>query len=179
MDLTTNQTVGGTKTFSNLKIYEGTGTYGTETTGSRVLQHGNTGGTSSIIFVSANNTTSDYGYIRYRDDVNNYGGNNEQSCLEIGAENDVGTGGNTDQVILQKNGGYVGIGMATASSMLDVNGVITSRYGICISGKKLINQSITDPLFLNYLVKYADFKFLASKYNFFNIFVIAIFFWVG
>jgi hypothetical protein len=122
-----------------VKIYETTGTATTSTTGTLVLEHGNRGGQSSIVFVSANNRTSDYGYIRYIDDVSS-STTNEKSRLEIGTENDAGPlyASVADALVLQKNGGYVGIGTSNPTSTLDVNGTITAT-GITISNSLTLN----------------------------------------
>jgi hypothetical protein len=54
------------------------------TDGSLVIKHSNLGGTSSIVFPSANNNNCDYGYIKYMDDINN-STSAEQSRLVISA----------------------------------------------------------------------------------------------
>lgn len=110
------QGTGGLQVRGPTKIYEATGTYGGASgSGSLVIDHGNTGGSSSIIFTSRNNYTSDHGYIRFRDDVNN--GTGESARLEIGVEND-----SDDHVVLQKGSGLVGIGTSSPGYKLDVNG---------------------------------------------------------
>ena len=115
--------VAGTASFAATRIYEETGTTMTSTTGSLVIQHNNPGGQSSIVFPSRNDSTkSDYGYIRYRDDVDNNTGS-ERSRLEIGCENDHGSGDNiNDCVILQPVSGSVGIGVTNPIYKLDVAG---------------------------------------------------------
>lgn len=80
-----------------LHIYETTGT-GTATTGTLVLEHGNSGGFSSIIFPSAVNQGSDYGYISYQD-TDTIGGVGETARLTIGTSND----GN-DNIVLAPSG---------------------------------------------------------------------------
>lgn len=74
---------------SKLHIYEATGTTPTATTGTLVLDHGNNGGGSSIVFPSRVNNGSDYGYIRYDDDTSGNGSTTENSLLEIGVQNDL------------------------------------------------------------------------------------------
>ena len=100
-----------------LRIVEQTGTVGDQNTGSILIDHENAGGTSSIVFRSKNNRGSDYGYIRYKDDVNNGTGLAENARLEIGLENDIGN----DYLILQKNGSRVGIGTSTPAVQLDLS----------------------------------------------------------
>lgn len=114
--------IGTTTPNGTLNIYEATGTGDAgATSGSLVIEHGNNGGVSSIVFPSRNNYTSDYGYIRFRDDVNN-STSVEQGRLEIGTENDNGRadGNINDAVILQKSGGYVGIGTTNPGFPLHV-----------------------------------------------------------
>ena len=107
-----------------LHIYEGNRTGDSSISGSLVIEHGNNGGVSSIIFPSKTNKSSDYGYIRYRDDVSN-NVNGEQGRFEIGTENDIGPAGSTnDALILQKNGGFVGIGTNNPIYNLDVTGTV-------------------------------------------------------
>ncbi len=161
-----------------MRIYESTGTTPTITTGTLVLEHGNSGGISSIIFPSKTNRGgNDYGYIIYRDDVDDTT-SNEQGRLEIGTENDAGSsGGLNDALILQKNGGYVGIGKKNPSSVLDVNGSVNAASYNATSDYRIkenvinINESIYSDLFNNlrpvyYLNKNNnknDFGFIAHE----------------
>ena len=71
-----------------LHVYEASGTVATPNTGTIVLEHANGGGESSIIFKSASNAGSDYGYIRYQDNAGGNGSSNENGLLTIGIEND-------------------------------------------------------------------------------------------
>lgn len=52
-----------------MRIYEGTGTIASATTGSLMLEHTAVGGTSSIMFKGPNSTTNDYAYIQYEDNT--------------------------------------------------------------------------------------------------------------
>ncbi len=79
---------------SALHIYEQTGTAPTfvngRPNGSLILEHGNNGGASSIVFRSAQNISSDYGYITYEDNGSVIDGvtSNENGLLTIGIQND-------------------------------------------------------------------------------------------
>ena len=112
----------------------------TPTKGTLTLVHNNFGGGSSIVFPSKNNYTSDFGYIRYRDDVNNNGAGYESARFEIGTENDA-----DDHLILQKGIGYVGIGTVNPAYKLHVAGTLgagTTSLGTTTTGS-LSATSIT------------------------------------
>jgi hypothetical protein len=109
--------IGTTSPSSPLHIYEETGTSRGATTGTIVLQHNDSGGSSCIVFPSKRNWNSDYGYIQYEDSTSS---GDEKSRLIIGTEND-GSGGNEDNVILSATG-KVGIKTDTPQRTLDVNG---------------------------------------------------------
>ena len=102
-----------------IQISEETGTVPGPTSGTLVLEHGNGGGTSSIVFVSATNKNSDYGYISYRD-ASVAGGAGESARLIIGTQND-----NDDHIILSPSGN-VGIGTETPTTKLHVSGDVTA-----------------------------------------------------
>jgi len=73
------------------------------TDGNVVLYHPSSGSYSSIVFPSRVNYGSDYGYIAYYDDNNNYdywGGSSENSALVIGVQND-GRNSVSDVVVLK------------------------------------------------------------------------------
>jgi len=59
----------------------------TATSGSLTIKHNNSGGASSIVFPSAVNYNSDYGYIQYQD-TSSLGGGGEVARLVIGTSND-------------------------------------------------------------------------------------------
>jgi len=104
-----------------LTIYEEIGSsYHSHNQATLVLEHGNSGGSSCILFPSARNLNSDYGYIQYNDSTSS---GDEKSRLIIGTEND-GPGGNQDLVILKPTAA-VGIGTNTPGAYLDVNGYTT------------------------------------------------------
>jgi hypothetical protein len=75
-----------------LHIYESTGTSHGVNVGTLILDHGNSGGSSSIVFPSRVNNTSDYAYITYNENYGEAGvSSSENGVLLLGAEND-GTG---------------------------------------------------------------------------------------
>ena len=117
--------IGTTAPAASLHIYEPTGRAATTTAASIVLEHGNAGGTSSILFKSVTNAGSDYGYIYYVDDITD-STTGERSALCIGVENDGGTSAVADVLVLNRNGSHVGIGMTNPSTLLHVNGTTTS-----------------------------------------------------
>jgi hypothetical protein len=105
----------------NLNISENTGTVASATGGSLTLYHDNQGGESSIVFRNRNDLTTDYGYIKYKDDYLNT--TIHRGLLELGVQNDgVGTG-NIDNMALMPSG-FVGINKRNPQTMLDVNGDI-------------------------------------------------------
>ena len=63
------------------------------------------------------NRATDYGYIRYRDNLTNNGTGGESARFEIGIEND-----SDDHLVLQKNNGFVGVGQINPAYKLDVTG---------------------------------------------------------
>ena len=112
-----------------LHIYESTGSSRSATSGTLVLDHGDSGGSSCIVFPSRRDNNSDYGYIQYEDSTSS---GDEKSRLIIGTEND-GSGSNEDNVILAPSG-KVGIGTNTPSYLLDVNGTMRLASGLYVNG---------------------------------------------
>ncbi|HLP54718.1 MAG TPA: tail fiber domain-containing protein [Fluviicola sp.] len=96
-----------------LHLYEATGTKPSPNAGTLVLEHGDNGGQSSIVFRSKTNAGSDYGYIAFQDDAT-IGGTGEAAVLTIGIEND-----NNDHIALMPTGN-VGIGRNQPTTKLDV-----------------------------------------------------------
>ena len=90
--------IGATSPNSKLHIYESTGTQQAATSGSLMIEHGNSGGISSIVFPSAVNRGSDYGFITYQDAAS-VGGGGESAKLTIGTSND-----GDDDIVLAPTG---------------------------------------------------------------------------
>jgi len=105
-----------------LHLYEPTGTANSPHYGTLVLEHGNAGGASSIVFKSSgsNNLGSDYGYIQYQSaSTVGTGATTEKSRLIIGVQNDARpntTVTNTiaDDIVLSASGAIVGTGSGVA-----------------------------------------------------------------
>ncbi len=112
-----------------LHIVEATGTAASANAGTVILEHEDNGGSSSVIFKSAVNSGSDYGYIEYSDDGSGNGSTSENALLEIGTENDV-PGAFQDDIALMPSGN-LGIGTRAPAARLDVDGgsVRFSDYG--------------------------------------------------
>ncbi|UBZ09233.1 hypothetical protein LDL79_10450 [Leeuwenhoekiella palythoae] len=73
---------------AKLHIFENTGTPASPSDGTIVLEHGDAGGSSSIVFKSRANNNSDYGYLNFSDNGSGNGSTNENALLEIGIQND-------------------------------------------------------------------------------------------
>ena len=84
--------IGTSNPDGKLHIYESTGTSHGIQVGTLILEHGNSGGSSSIVFPSKVNITSDYAYITYNENYGEAGvSSSENGVLLLGSEND-GTG---------------------------------------------------------------------------------------
>jgi hypothetical protein len=105
-DDTGNVSIGTTANLGRLHIYQGAGSVAGATSGTLVLDHGNSGGTSSICFPSRVNYGSDYAYIQYQDGATP-GAGGESARLRIGTQNDA-----DDHIILEPSGN-VGINTNT------------------------------------------------------------------
>jgi hypothetical protein len=88
-----------------LHIYESTGSSHGPNTGTLILDHGDSGGSSCIVFPSRKNNGSDYGYIQYEDSTSS---GDEKSRLIIGTQND--TAGTYEDNIILSPSSCVGIG---------------------------------------------------------------------
>ena len=126
-----NVGIGTGNSSGKLHIFETNGTApAANGIGSLVIEHGNSGGQSSIVFPSAVNKTSDFGYIRYHDDLSGNGSNTENSLLEIGVENDV-LGPNQDDIAIMPSGN-LGVGTRAPKAKLHNNG--TTAFTTATSG---------------------------------------------
>ncbi|MFV8333941.1 hypothetical protein [Flavobacterium sp. GSP14] len=115
-----------------LHLYEPTGTSLSATAGTLVLEHGDSGGQSSILFKSAVNKNNDSGYIKFSDDGSGNGSTNENGLLEIGVGNDASNNIHTDDIALMPSGN-VGIGTRKPSTTLSVNGTVTAlNYAVVV-----------------------------------------------
>lgn len=131
---------------SKFHIYEATGTIPTATTGTLVLDHGNTGGGSSIVFPSRVNNGSDYGYIRYDDDTSGNGSTAENALLEIGVQNDV-LGVYQDDIAIMPSGNF-GVDTRAPKAKFHNNGTTAFTIGNNTTTDKtilLLNANFTLP----------------------------------
>jgi hypothetical protein len=115
-----NVGVGIVAPISRLHIFEATGTLPSPTRGTLVLDHGNNGGGSSIVFPSRVNNGSDFGYIRYDDDTSGNGSTAENALLEIGISNDV-VGTFQDDIAIMPSGN-LGVGTRAPKAKFHNNG---------------------------------------------------------
>jgi post-segregation antitoxin (ccd killing protein) len=121
----------GTATPTNtLHIYEATGVTASANNGTIFLEHGNSGGQSSIVFKSTVNPNSDYAYIKYSDDGSGNGSTNENSLLEIGVQNDDVPNGTFQDDIALMPSGNLGIGTAAPNARLHVFAGVTTTNTI-------------------------------------------------
>jgi|GEM_PF-731331 len=104
----------------SLHIFENTGRTLAGNAGTIVLEHGDAGGQSSILFKSSVNSVSDYGYIKYSDDGSGNGTTSENSLLEIGVQND-GVGANQDDININPTGN-LGISNTAPKEKLHIAG---------------------------------------------------------
>ena len=169
--------IGNTTPNGKVHIYESTGTAASTTSGSLVIEHGDTGGVSSIVFPSRVNNTSDFAYIQYYDTIGNIAGS-EASALIIGIDNDVGTGGtgNADVIVLwaDKGSGCIGVNTKSPQTALHVNGTTTSTkfnansdYRLKTNIQPLIDKNVDQLIPIEYDIINGnhDMGFLAHKWR--------------
>ena len=123
------------------RLYEMAGSSPSTTEGTLILEHGNRFGTSSIVFPSAVNRGSDYGYISYSDDI---GASGERARLRIGTSND-----SDDHIILQPSGN-VGINNENPFEKLDVTGNIKASGRIKADDAEVLSILAFDRPYVQY-----------------------------
>ena len=125
LDTSGNLGIGTITPTGKLHIYEATGIERSATRGTLTIQHGNSGGRSSIVFPSAINYGSDHGFIEYLD---SYESGDEKSRLIIGVQNDAFNSYQDDLILLPS--GAVGIGTTTPTlGKVHIVGSVTPGIG--------------------------------------------------
>jgi len=145
-----------------LHIYESTGSSHAPNTGTLILDHGDSGGSSCIMFPSRINNSSDYGYIQYEDSISP---GDDKSRLIIGTQNDA-AGGYEDNIILSPSS-CVGIGTNfPTSAKVHVNGsrssTLSYAYLNSAGSTGLVNNGTAD-----YSI-YASDRIAATEFNAFS-----------
>jgi hypothetical protein len=124
-----NVGIGTASPTNKLHIYETTGTTPSSSAGSIFLEHGNSGGQSSIVFKSTVNSGSDYAYIKYAEDGSGNGSTTENGLLEIGIQDDIPGSTYQDDIALMPSGN-LGIGTTTPNARLHVSTGTTTNNTI-------------------------------------------------
>ena len=124
---------------AKLHIFENNGTAASASAGTIVIEHGNEGGASSIVFKSRSNNNSDYGYLNFSDTGSGNGSTNENALLEIGIQNDA-PGAYQDDINIASSGN-VGISNRTPNSSASLDLGANNR-GLLLNRVSL--NSITD-----------------------------------
>jgi hypothetical protein len=125
---TGNVGIGTSEPKGRLNISEKNGTAASPSQGTIILDHEDNTGASSVVFRSNRNRGSDYGYIQYQDS-DFVGVGNENARLVIGIEND------TDDHLILKPSGNVGIGTNGPQAKLHVRG------DVCVDGTVGLGES--------------------------------------
>jgi len=147
-----------------LHIYESTGSSHGVNTGTLILDHGDSGGSSCIMFPSRINNSSDYGYIQYEDSTS---AGDEKSRLIIGTQND-GAGSTEDNIILSPSS-CVGIGTTSPTqAKLVVIGHGGSTISIGTYGLLNSSGSTDQASGSNHYSIYADNRIAATEFNAFS-----------
>jgi hypothetical protein len=115
-----NVGIGITAPNGRLHVYEATGTTTGVSAATLILEHGDNGGQSGILFKSFGNAGSDYAYIKYQDDGSGNGSTTENGLLELGIGDDV-AGSNEDDIAIMSSGN-VGVNTRAPNSTLHVSG---------------------------------------------------------
>jgi hypothetical protein len=130
-----NVGIGLTAPNARLHLYEATGTTITSTAATLILEHGNSGGMSGILFKSNVNAGGDYGYIKYLDDGSGSSSSTENGLLDIGIEDDVHKSAYEDDIAIMSSGN-VGINTRSPNSTLHVLGAYQGKT-------KTVSTSVT------------------------------------
>ena len=123
-----NVGIGTSAPVGRLNLSEATGTVATANAGSLVLDHGNSGGSSSILFRSTSNRGSDFGFINYQDNAAGSSTGGENAILTIGTQND-----GDDHIALMPSGN-VGVGTTSPAAKLDVVGNARASGNLTVGG---------------------------------------------
>ncbi len=125
---------------ARMRVFESTGTLAAVNgVGSLVIEHGNTGGGSSLVFPSALAKSTDYAYIQYKD-------NNDLPMSTIALDFSAGTPGavGSDGMAIVNTGTYGG------SVKVDLNGGSTSLLQYVATGSTpTTNRNASAALFFN------------------------------
>lgn len=121
-----NVGIGITAPNGKLHLREATGTTISATAGTLILEHGNSGGMSGILFKSNVNAGGDYGYITYLDDGSGNGSSSENGLLEFGVQDDVPGNAYEDDIAIMSSGN-VGINTRAPNSELHVSGAYQGK----------------------------------------------------
>ncbi len=166
VDAAGNMGVGIAAPLARLHVYETTGTTLTGSAGTLILEHGDAGGQSGIVFKSKVNCCSDYGYLKYSDDGSGNGSTTSNGLLELGVQND-GVGASQDDIAIMPTG-YLGIGTNTALAHFDIRKT-SLRFGTgssTFTNLPTAQTDVTDAMGL-YAVSLGgsdtDFRFYVDK----------------
>jgi microcystin-dependent protein len=114
---------------AKLHILEATGTAASAGSGSLLIDHNDSGGTSSLVFRSKGNSGSDYAYLEYKERNPDIVNNTESGLLTLGIQND------TDDHIALLPSGNVGIGTKTPGAKLHVAGALKATESTDLGGQ--------------------------------------------
>ena len=155
--------IGTSNPNGKLHIYESTGSSHAVNTGTLILEHGDSGGSSCIMFPSKINNTSDYGYIQYEDSTS---AGDEKSRLIIGTQND-GSGSNEDNIILSPSS-CVGIGTNfPTAAKVHVNGSRSLTLLYAYYNSSGVPGTVSSSQTNDYSI-YASHRIAATQFNAFS-----------
>jgi|GEM_PF-1309271 len=135
--------IGINQPIAPLHIFETTGTNASALDGSLVLEHGNDGGVSSIVFKSHTNAGSDYAYINFDDNGSGNGTTDENALLTIGIENDV-PGQFQDDINIDASGSLgINTNAPDGSAAIDMG---RNDQGLLVNRVALTDASVAAPI---------------------------------